>query len=284
MNLLDRIRMELDQFSSAEQAVAQLVLKDPSGFQKMPVTELAKRAGVSSPSVVRFCRSLGYEGLSDFKLKLAASLNAGVPFIHQSVKVGDSGETLIQKVLDNAIHTLRTFRNTAPAKPIDKATQLLAKTIAKKGRLVFYGVGNSGFVALDAEHKFFRMGCTAHAYSDGHLQIMAASMLNKGDCLIIISNSGRSQDLLDATQIARAAGASTIAITASGSPLAQAVQVHIPADHGEYYEQYSPMVSRLLHLCVVDVLATQVALQLGDSVQKNMARLKKNLIDSRYTK
>jgi len=139
-------------------------------------------------------------------------------------------------------------------------------------------------VALDAEHKFFRMGCTAHAYSDGHLQIMAASMLNKADCLIIISNSGRSQDLLDATQIARAAGASTIAITASGSPLAQAVQVLIPADHGEYYEQYSPMVSRLLHLCVVDVLATQVAMRLGDSVQKNMARLKKNLIDSRYTK
>lgn len=284
MNLLDRIRMELGQFSAAEQAVAQLVLKDPSGFQKMPVTELAKRAGVSSPSVVRFCRSLGYEGLSDFKLKLAASLNAGVPFIHQSVQAGDNGETLIQKVLDNAIHTLNTFRNTVPVKPIDKATQLFAKTIARKGRLVFYGVGNSGFVAMDAEHKFFRMGCTAHAYSDGHLQIMAASMLNKADCLIIISNSGRSQDLLDATQIARAAGASTIAITASGSPLAQAVQVHIPADHGEYYEQYSPMVSRLLHLCVVDVLATQVALQLGDSVQKNMARLKKNLIDSRYTK
>ena len=284
MNLLDRIRMELGQFSAAEQAVAQLVLKDPSGFQKMPVTELAKRAGVSSPSVVRFCRSLGYEGLSDFKLKLAASLNAGVPFIHQSVQAGDNGETLIQKVLDNAIHTLNTFRNTVPVKPIDKATQLLAKTIARKGRLVFYGVGNSGFVAMDAEHKFFMMGCTAHSYSDGHLQIMAASMLNKADCLIIISNSGRSQDLLDATQIARAAGASTIAITASGSPLAQAVQVHIPADHGEYYEQYSPMVSRLLHLCVVDVLATQVALQLGDSVQKNMARLKKNLIDSRYTK
>jgi RpiR family transcriptional regulator, carbohydrate utilization regulator len=284
MNLLDRIRKELSQFSGAEQAVAQLVLKDPSGFQKMPVTELARRAGVSSPSVVRFCRSLGYEGLSDFKLKLAASLNAGVPFIHQTVQAGDTGETLIHKVLDNAIHTLRTFRNTAPVKPIDKAAQLLAKTVAKKGRLVFYGVGNSGFVALDAEHKFFRMGCTAHAYSDGHLQIMAASMLNKGDCLVIISNSGRSQDLLDATQIARAAGASTIAITASGSPLAQTVQLHIPADHGEYYEQYSPMVSRLLHLSIVDVLATQVAMQLGDSVQKNMARLKKNLINSRYTK
>ncbi|WP_334120916.1 MurR/RpiR family transcriptional regulator [Limnobacter sp.] len=285
MNLLDRIRMELDQFSGAEQAVAQLVLKDPTGFKKMPVTELAKRAGVSSPSVVRFCRSLGYEGLSDFKLKLAASLNQGVPFVHQSVQASDTGETLIQKVLDNAIHTLTTFRNTAPAKPMDKAAHLMAKTIiAKGGQLAFYGVGNSGFVALDAEHKFFRMGCSAHAYSDGHLQIMAASMLKKTDCLLIISNSGRSQDLLDATRIAKQAGASTIAITASGSPLAEEVHVHIPADHGEYYEQYSPMVSRLLHLCIVDVLATQVAIQLGDSVQKNMARLKKNLIDSRYVK
>lgn len=284
MNLLDRIRMELAQFSSAEQAVAQLVLKDPSGFQKMPVTALAQRAGVSSPSVVRFCRTLGYEGLSDFKLKLAASLNAGVPFIHQAVQAGDTGEALIQKVLDNAIHTLRTFRNTAPAKPIDKAAQLITKSVAKKAQLVFYGVGNSGFVALDAQHKFFRMGCAAHAYSDGHLQIMAASMLGKGDCLIIVSNSGRSQDLLDATRIARQAGAATIAITASGSPLAEEVQVHIPADHGEYYEQYSPMVSRILHLCIVDVLATQVAMQLGDSVQKNMAKLKKNLIESRYSK
>ncbi|MCR2745523.1 MurR/RpiR family transcriptional regulator [Limnobacter parvus] len=284
MNLLDRIRRELEQLSGAEQAVAQLVLKDPSGFQKLPVTTLAKRAGVSSPSVVRFCRTLGYEGLSDFKLKLAASLNSGVPFIHQAVQQGDTGETLIQKVLDNAIHTLSNFRNTAPAQPISQAAKLITKAISTKGRLVFYGVGNSGFIALDAEHKFFRMGCAAQAYSDGHLQIMAASMLNKGDSLIIISNSGRSQDLLDATRIARQAGAGTIAITASGSPLAEEVQVHIPADHGEYYEQYSPMVSRLLHLCIVDVLATQVALQLGDSVQKNMARLKKNLIESRYAK
>lgn len=284
MTLLDRIRKELDQFSGAEQAVAQLVLKDPASFQKMPVTELAKRAGVSSPSVVRFCRSLGYEGLSDFKLKLAASLTEGVPFVHQTVQAGDSGEVLIHKVLDNAIHTLRTFRNTAPAKPIDKATQLIVKTIGKQGRLVFYGVGNSGFVALDAEHKFFRMGCSAHAYSDGHLQIMAASMLGKGDCLIIVSNSGRSQDLLDATRIAKQAGAGIVAITASGSPLSEEVQVHIPANHGEFYEQYSPMVSRLLHLCIVDVLATQVALQLGDAAQKNMARLKRNLIESRYTK
>lgn len=284
MNLVDRIRMQQSQLSSAEQAVAALVLKDPAGFQKMPVTELARLAGVSSPSVVRFCRSMGYEGLSDFKLKLAASLNEGIPFIHQSIQAGDHGSALIHKVMDNAIHTLLNFRNTAPVRPLEKASTQVCKTISRKGKLLFYGVGNSAFVASDAEHKFFRMGCAAQAYSDGHLQIMAASLLSKADCLVIISNSGRSKDLLEATDIARQAGAHTIAITASGSPLAKAVHLHVPADHGEFYEQYSPMVSRLLHLCIVDVLATQVAVQLGDQVQKNMARLKKNLIDTRYVK
>ena len=139
MNLLDRIRMELEQFSGAEQAVAQLVLKDPSGFQKMPVTELAKRAGVSSPSVVRFCRSLGYEGLSDFKLKLAASLNAGVPFIHQSVKAGDSGETLIQKVLDNAIHNCALSAIQPRPNPSTKPHSCLQKQLKKKVGLFSMG-------------------------------------------------------------------------------------------------------------------------------------------------
>lgn len=284
MNLLDRIRFQRDRLSSAEQAVADLVLKDPAGFQKMPVTQLARLAAVSSPSVVRFCRSMGYEGLSDFKLKLASSLNEGVPFIHQTVQAGDSTELLVQKVLDNAIHTLHTFRSTVPVSPIQAACEVLLNVVRKKKNLVFCGVGNSGFVALDAEHKFFRMGCNARAYSDGHLQIMAASLLEKGDCLVIVSSSGRSQDLLDAVRIAKQAGAHTLAITATGSPLAEAVELYIPADHGEFYEQYSPMASRLLHLCVVDVLATQVALKLGKTVQHNVARLKKNLIDSRYTK
>ncbi|HEX4879826.1 MAG TPA: SIS domain-containing protein [Limnobacter sp.] len=282
--MLDRIRKELDQFSGAEQAVARLVLKDPASFQTLPVSELARLAGVSGPSVVRFCRSLGYAGLSDFKLKLAASITEGVPFVHQTVQSSDSVATLMHKVLDNAIYTLTSFRNTAPAKPIDKAAGALLKTLSRGGRLAIYGVGNSGFVAQDAEHKFFRMGCDAHAYSDGHLQIMSASLLNKRDCVLTISNSGRSQDLLDANRIAHQAGAVCMAITASGSPLAAAVDVHIPADHGETYEQYSPMVSRLLHLCIVDVLATQVAIGLGDGVQKSMARLKKNLIESRYSK
>lgn len=284
MSVLNRIRQSMDSFSPAEQAVAALVLADPSGFQRMPVSELARQAGVSSPTVVRFCRAMGYEGLSDFKLKLAAQGGEGVPFVHQSVKATDSSTELIHKVLDKAILTLSDYKSVAPVKAFEQAVGELCKVIQKGGKLEFYAVGNSGFVALDAQHKFFRMGCSTQAHSDGHLQIMAASMLGKHDVLVIISNSGRSQDLIDACDIARKSGACTIAITASGSPLASRVDIHLPADHSERYEQYSPMVSRILHLCIVDILATHVAIKLGNKVQKNMAKLKKHLIERRYTR
>lgn len=284
MNVLDRIRKELKGLSSAEQAVGQLVLKDPAGFQTMPVSELARRAGVSSPSVVRFCRTLGYSGLSEFKLRLAASMTEGVPFVHQAVQQGDTGTTLIHKVVDNALHTLMSFKNAAPAQAIEDTAQALLRCFAQGGRLHVLGVGNSAFVAQDAQHKFFRMGCHALAHADGHMQIMAASLVKGSDCVLTISNSGRSKDLLDANRLARQAGAFTMAITASGSPLAQAVQIHIPADHNELYEQYSPMVSRLLHLCIVDILVTRVAMALGSEAQTTMARLKKNLINTRYAK
>jgi RpiR family carbohydrate utilization transcriptional regulator len=87
--VLDRIRASLPSLAPAEQRVAKLVLSDPRSFARTAVSELASRANVSKPTVVRFCRSVGYDGLSDFKLKLAGSVREGVPFIHRSVDADD---------------------------------------------------------------------------------------------------------------------------------------------------------------------------------------------------
>ena len=89
--------------------------------------------------------------------------------------------------------------------------------------------------------------------------------------------------VMDAADIARKNGATTIAITASGSPLASACQVHLAADHPEGYDRYSPMVSRLLHLLIIDVLATCVALRIGPALQPALEQMKNNLRAKRYT-
>jgi RpiR family carbohydrate utilization transcriptional regulator len=281
--MLDRIKASLPSLAPAEQRVGKLVLQDPRAFANLPVTELADRAHVSKPTVVRFCRSVGYDGLSDFKLKLAGSVSEGVPFIHRSVDADDKTSDVTVKVIDNTVAAFLKYRNDASSFVLDQAVQALAATHASGKRIEFYGVGNSGIVAQDAQHKFFRLGMNTIAYSDGHMQVMSASMLGKGDCVVIISNSGRTRDLMDACDIARKRGATTIVITSSGSPLATAGQIHLTADHPESYDRYSPMVSRLLHLLIIDILATTVALRIGESLQPALREMKNNLRSKRYT-
>lgn len=284
--MLDRIRASIPALPPAEQRVAELVLADPRAFALQPVGQLAERAGVSKPTVVRFCRSIGYDGLADFKLKLAGKINEGVPFVHRAVDGGEKTSDLIVKVLDNAVAALLKYRNDAAGGAFERA--ITALTAAGQGghRIEFYGVGNSGMVAADAQHKFFRLGVHAVACSDGHVQVMSATMLRPGDCAVIISNSGRSRDVIDAAEIARQQGATSIFITSSDSPLARMAlspqQILLAVDHPENFDRYSPMVSRLLHLVVIDVLTTGVALRLGPGLRPVLQDIKRNLQERRY--
>ena len=286
--MLDRIRASIPALPPAEQRVAKLVLADPRAFASLPVVELAERSHVSKPTVVRFCRSVGYDGLTDFKRKLAGSVNEGVPFVHRSVDEDDKSSDIVVKVIDNAVSALLKYRNDAANGAFERAIAALAETGTNGGRIDFYGVGNSGIVALDAQHKFFRLGVRATAVSDGHIQVMSATMLAPGDCAVIISNSGHSRDLLDVAEIARRKGATLIVITASGSPLAQvahgANQILLAVDHPEDYDRYSPMVSRLLHLMVIDILTTAVALRLPGELRPMLQEIKKTLRAKRYAR
>ncbi|MDP3165372.1 MAG: SIS domain-containing protein [Hydrogenophaga sp.] len=281
--MLDRIKASLPSLAPAEQRVGKLVLLDPRTFASLPVTALAERAHVSKPTVVRFCRSMGYDGLSDFKLKLAGTVSEGVPFIHRSVDVDDKTSDVLVKVIDNTVAAFLKYRNDASSHAIEKAVDALVATYKHKGRIEFYGAGNSGIVAQDAQHKFFRLGINAIAYSDGHMQVMSASLLGPGDCVVIVSNSGRTRDLMDAADIARKHGATVITITTSGTPLAQAGHIHLSADHPEGYDRYSPMTSRLMHLMVIDVVATCLALRIGGTkLQPLLKEMKNNLKSKRY--
>ncbi len=284
--MLDRIRASVPALPPAEQRVAKLVLADARNFASRPVGELAERAKVSKPTVVRFCRSVGYDGLADFKLKLAGNVNEGVPFVHRAVDEDDKPADVIVKVIDNTVSALLKYRRDAQDHAFDRAMSALVATGQAGRRIEFYGVGNSGIVAQDAQHKFFRLGVNAVACSDGHVQVMSATMLKAGDCLVVISNSGRSRDLIDAADIARRKGATVIVITSSGSPLAQMAQTNgqilLAADHPEDFDRYSPMVSRLLHLTIIDILTTGVALRLGQDLRPMLQEIKRNLRAKRY--
>ncbi len=261
--LLARVRAQQAGLSPAEQRVADHVLAHPRSVVNEPVSGIAKLAGVSQPTVIRFCRSLGFEGLSDFKLKLASHLSGTVPLAHSQVQVGDSAPDLSAKVLDNTVAAIVALRDGLNGQAVARAIELLRQA----RRVEFHGVGNSHIVAVDAQYKFLRFGISATAHADSALQSMAADLLTPGDVVVAVSRSGAVPELLTAVSRALAAGASVVAITASDSPLARKATVTLAVDHVEGRTVQLSMVSRILHLLMIDVLAVGLAMQRPDAVR-----------------
>ncbi|GAA5183809.1 bifunctional transcriptional regulator/glucokinase [Niveibacterium umoris] len=258
-SLLDKIRSAAVSLSKAEQRVSQLVLARPRTVLNDPIIEIARQAEVSQPTVIRFCRSLGFQGLSDFKLKLASGLTGTVPVRHSQVRHGDSAPDVSAKVMENTASAILKLRDVINVSAIEEATRILGRA----RRIEFYAIGNAAVVALDAQFKFFRFRIPCVAYSDTHMQIQSAELLGPGDVVVVVSTSGRPSDLLRAVDAALAAGAEVVAITASKSPLSRKATVSIGLDHVEDGQTFISMVVRVLQLVVVDVLAVGVALQRG---------------------
>jgi len=124
-------------------------------------------------------------------------------------------------------------------------------------------VGHYRVVADDAQFKFLRFGLSSASFTDPRLQLLAANVLQPGDVAVIISSSGRIDELLEVADTAHGRGACVVAITASHSPLARKADVALIVDHIEDVSTQVPMVSRILHLLVIDILAVGVAMRRG---------------------
>ena len=255
-DLRERIRAARPSLSPAERQVADWVLRQPGTVLSLPVAAIAREAGVSQPTVIRFCRSMGCHGLSDFKLRLA---QGNVARDAAPARIASPSGT---RVLQNAIDSLTTLQDRFDPRTLDAAVAL----VDSAHRIDLYGFGSSGVVALDTQTKFFRYGIPANAYSDPYLVSMSLNVLQAGDVVIAISKSGALPELQTAVERVRELGVRVIAVTAPDSPLAALADVVLPADVDDAVADRS-MVARLLHLALLDALVLEVALRKGSALQ-----------------
>jgi glucokinase len=257
--ILQQIQRARPGLSPAETRVADYVLAHPRSALNEPIAQIAKAAQVSQPTVIRFCRTLGCEGLSDFKLRLASGLTGTIPVTHTQVTGEDTMLELGEKVLGNTAAAILQVRDHLNRETIDRAIELLSSA----QRIDFHAVGHYRVVADDAQFKFLRFGVASACYTDPRLMGLAARVLRPGDVAVIISSSGKIEELLDVAETARARGAAVVAITAGHSPLARKADVALVLDDIEDVATHVPMVSRILHLLVIDILAVGVAMKRG---------------------
>jgi glucokinase len=255
--LLAQVQRARGALSPAERRVADHVLAHPRSMLNDPVAEIARAAQVSQPTVIRFCRSLGCEGLSDFKLRLASGLSGTVPVTHTQVTGDDSILELGTKVLGNTASAILQVRDHLNRDSIDRAIALL--TAAR--RVDCFAFGYAAAVAQDAQYKLLRLGLPSAVFVEPRAMAMAAQVLGPGDVAFIISSSGRKEELIAVADAAHARGAAVIAVTTSQSPLARKADVALIVDHVEDADLHLPMISRVLHLLMVDILAVGVAMQ-----------------------
>lgn len=269
--LLSQVKAMREQLRPSERKLADYVVESPREVLDLSMTEVALRAGVSQPTIARFCHALGFSGFREFKIRLAQAVAADLPpAVYRDVRPDEPVPGVAAKVLDRTIGALLQVRNNLSADALANAITLLAQA----SRIEFYGAGGSGIAAQDMQHKFFRLGMPSVAYSDPQTFLMSAALLGPGDVVVTISNTGRTRDVVDAARTALERGAKVIAITHGTSPLARLATVGLHANVDEDTDVFSPMTSRTSHLAIGDILAVGVALQRGPELAEKLADAK----------
>ena len=268
-NLIRRLTDARSTLSKSETKVASYVLDNAHEVIKMRIADLARGSQVSEPTVIRFCRAIGFDGFQSFKLNLAQHLGRGGVYSQFAVDDSDTVEDLRNKVFDTTIGTLLTVRDELD--PI--ALERTINAITRANRVEFYGFGASGSVAADAQHKFFRLQMSSAAYTDPHIQHMSAISLGRDDVVVAISQSGQTTALLQSVRLAREAGATVIGLAPRDTALSQECTIPIYVNREEDHETFAPVSSRNAHLVVIDVIATGVALKRKPVLKDHLRKL-----------
>jgi RpiR family carbohydrate utilization transcriptional regulator len=282
-NLFQHIRTSRAALRKSERKVADYVLAHADQVIHMRIVDLAQEARVSEPTVVRFCRAIDCSGFQNFKLELARylahySLETNWPPIEQfNLDEKDSAREYTFKVFDALRDTLLRVRGAIDIAAIEAAVAELAKA----RRVEFYGFGASSAVAIDAQHKFFRLQISSAAYSDPHIQAMSALSLSDQDVVVAISQSGRTRALLEAMTLAQQSGARVIGLAPSNTPVTQQSDISLFIDIEEESENYTPLPSRIAHMAVIDILAVGVARTKGPAINEHLRKLDRELLSLR---
>lgn len=258
--ILETVDSARQRMSPSEQRVANFVLQDPRAVLSLPIVEIARLAGVSQPTVMRFCRSLNLQGLAEFKLKLAAGLTGTIAISHSQIKYSDSTAEVSEKVLANSAYAAMALRDTISAQALNTAIDLLQQAT----QVEILCIGSARLVAEDALQKLLHLGIRTSYFPDMQNQLMSASLLKSGDVALAISRSGQPEAMLECARAAKQAGAKLLVISPNNTPLSKLADVALHINHEEGDLQYIPMVVRLLQLVVIDILSIGLAKNRGE--------------------
>ncbi|MBQ7574298.1 MAG: MurR/RpiR family transcriptional regulator [Clostridia bacterium] len=272
-----KIKMMYDEMGKAEKQIADWIEENPGKIISLSIVELAEQCKCSEATIVRFSKRLGLSGYQELKISLAAE-NGGSP-VSTNISEEDTPYQIYEKVCNDIYLSLEKTKKSL----LPESLLLAANTICKAQKIVIFGLGNSASVAMDASHKFMRAGLNCVAYSDNHMQVIAASHLKEDSVAIGISHSGSSKDIVDALKIAKEHGATTIAITNNGkSPILKHSDIVLFTSADETRYNILALNSRIAQLAIIDTLYFYVVYNSSEEAFKSISDTEHSLLSKKY--
>ncbi len=271
------IKMLYNEMGKAEKQIADWILENPGKIISLSIIELAEQCGCSEATIVRFSKRLGLSGYQELKISLASE--TGSPTINTKINGQDSAFEMYEKVCNDIYCSLELTKKSLDSEKI----ALAAKSLCNAKKIVIFGLGNSAAIATDASHKFLRAGLCAYAYTDNHMQVIAASHLDKDDIAIGISHSGSSKDIVEALNIAKEHGATTIAITNSGkSPILKQTDIVLATASEETQYNILALNSRIAQLAIIDALYFYIVYNRSADSIESIQETERSLRNKKY--
>jgi RpiR family transcriptional regulator, carbohydrate utilization regulator len=272
--VLEKVAEIIHRAPSARRTVLALILEDPQRVLDETFETLAQRANSSVPTIMRTCRDLGYAGLREFKLALAQELAVGGSPRSRRLRIDDNAQQVIAKVTRGAAAVV----NSVQAQLSVEAVRAAADAMVLASRVDCYGVGaTSNFMAADLQARLFRMGLPANTYLDPHLQLISAATIGPRGVVMALTHVGGMPSLLEAVDVARSQGATVVALTRPGSPLASVADVVLGIEVGPDPVMPVGHEAYLAHLTVIEILTVLVAQRLGDKAVHRLANIRHTL-------
>ncbi|MBJ6128143.1 MurR/RpiR family transcriptional regulator [Microvirga splendida] len=269
-DILRSISAGLASMSAGQQRIAAMILENPHWAMQANVEDLALRAGVSAPTIVRFARTVGCDGLRDLKLRLAAALAVGAPYLHRSVTPGDSTAEVVRNIVGSITSVLSDWQHQLIPADIEQAAEIMHRA----RRVDCFGTGaTSNFLAMDMQARLFRLGITTNAFSDAHLQLVAAATQTEEDVLFAISYVGRMPTLVEAVAVGKEHGATVIALTQTNTPLAAIADIVLSIDVPHDATMRVGTDAYVVQLLMIEILMVIIGLKRGPTMINSLREI-----------
>ena len=264
--------------SNSEKQVADYILKHPEETITMTMASLSKYAGVSEPTILRFCRKLNYNGYQEFKIFLAkggsAAPEESLKIIHEAITPDDTIRDISGKVMNSHILALQETFASMDYGQMEKAAEI----IMKSSGVDFFGLGGSGTVAVDVENKFIRTDVRTRVCIDAHIQLMWTSLSRRGHAIVIFSNSGVTSHFRKVMELAKKNKVKLILVTsATDTVLTRLADVVLTVRAREVTYKKEPSSARIAMLSLMDVIVTSIALRNPEHYIDNIYKTRKAL-------